>query len=609
MNRIAIACAALVALCAASAPAATPIQPPTEREKWIATRADEMEIISNASESTTVSVARQLLRMRAALGQLTQLKVRSPLPTKVYVFANERSFAPYRDAAFQRKSAQVTGAFLGGDDENLILIQADSGSGIDRIVFHELTHYFVKNTVRGLPLWFNEGLAEFYSTFDTSGDEVNIGRPIPEHVYWLRGQALIPLRELFAVDEKSPTYNEGTRQGVFYAESWALVHYLLRGNDARREQLGKFLGLVGSGIPSAAAASVAFHATYDELESELRAYVRRFSFPYMRYSGADLKVAEIAKPEPMTRDRVLYELGHLLAHSNAANAADAERFLSEAVRINPNLAAAHADLGRLMDISGRQADAQQEYERAVSLGSREADVYLLYGGSILDRLVRAGNPGEAPPAEIAKARQLLTKAAELDPNSARAWAGVGATYLAGTGEGDSAAGIAALEKSLALAPAQKDVAYYLVQLYARAGRREDAAHLVETVIVPNGDPDLVTRAREAVLLADVRRIESLLREEKIDEAVPLMKSVMSQTTQPDLKAHLAALLQQVDQYTSMHSAVDALRQATDKANAGQYAEALALIDGALPKITDAEMLAKAKQFREEVAKAAGRKKK
>ena len=50
----------------------------------------------------------------------------------------------------------------------------------------------------------------------------------------------------------SPLYNEGDRRGVFYAESWALVHYLLIGNPQRKGQLGAYLQKYADGVPSAA---------------------------------------------------------------------------------------------------------------------------------------------------------------------------------------------------------------------------------------------------------------------------------------------------------------------------------------------------------------------
>ena len=73
-----------------------------------------------------------------------------------------------------------------------------------------------------LPLWLNEGLAELYSSFQLRGKKAAIGRPIDSHIHWLRDHALIPVGELFAIDHSSKDYNEGSRRGVFYAQSWAL---------------------------------------------------------------------------------------------------------------------------------------------------------------------------------------------------------------------------------------------------------------------------------------------------------------------------------------------------------------------------------------------------
>ncbi|HVR38126.1 MAG TPA: hypothetical protein VMU84_03460, partial [Thermoanaerobaculia bacterium] len=179
----------LALLLASTARAAIPF--PSEKEKWLKLSAAEFQIFSNASERDTQQIATDLLRMREAIGKITQLKVRSPLPMYVFVFRNERSFAPYRDAIFERKNASVTGGFLPSRNANFVILQGDADS-VERIVYHELTHYFVENTLSGLPLWFNEGLAEYYSTFATSGDKVKIGMAVPEHVVWLREGNVMP---------------------------------------------------------------------------------------------------------------------------------------------------------------------------------------------------------------------------------------------------------------------------------------------------------------------------------------------------------------------------------------------------------------------------------
>src|SRR5881394_2863205 len=75
------------------------IQLPRERERWAAITVDEFTILGNASDRELRDVATRTLRLRDALATMTSLRVHSPMPTKIYVFADERSFAPYRDAA------------------------------------------------------------------------------------------------------------------------------------------------------------------------------------------------------------------------------------------------------------------------------------------------------------------------------------------------------------------------------------------------------------------------------------------------------------------------------------------------------------------------------
>src|SRR3954449_12656960 len=100
MRRL-LAFAALCLLCS-SALAIEVIEPPREKERWTTLTIDELTIYSSANDSTTRSVATGLVRLRNALSVVTKLKVRSPLPTRVYIFGDQRSFTPYFEAAIGR---------------------------------------------------------------------------------------------------------------------------------------------------------------------------------------------------------------------------------------------------------------------------------------------------------------------------------------------------------------------------------------------------------------------------------------------------------------------------------------------------------------------------
>lgn len=588
---------AFVTLCLLSA-SALAIEPPREKERWTTLAIDELTVYSSADDYTTRGVASDLVRLRGALGVVTQLKVRSPLPTRVYIFGDRRTFEQYSQAAIGR-SDNLSGVFLSDRDGNHVLI-AGSSKGVDRVVFHELTHYFLRNTVSShVPLWFNEGLAEFYSTFSARKETVDVGMPISEHLAWLHKEKLIPLKDLFAINHDSKEYNEGDRQGVFYAESWALVHYLMVGNPERRNQLGTYVGLIASGKPIDDAFQQAFHTSYADLEAELRQYVRAYTMNYVRYTLAEAKAVEIPAPQPLPREAQLVALADLLMHTNTPHFAEAEAFLSAALKANPSSAAAYAELGLAKSWQRQNAEAEANFEKAVQLGSRDAQPYILYGESILRRVDASvrHNAGAAS-ADVLKARELFRKATELNPSSAPAFSGLGATYTMSPAD-DPQPGIEALERSIALAPAEVDAIFNLILLDARAGRVAEATKSLD-VLARLADPETVRQARENLYIADLNHAGELLRAGKRAEGTEILKRVAAETTNEQLRIQINDQLASVQHVDAANHQISDFQLAVNKASDGKFKEALAMIDALLPTITEPELLSAAKEFRAKV---------
>src|SRR5262249_49183910 len=119
----------------------------------------------------------------------------------------------------------TVGFHVTGPDAEYIAFYAPDGEPPLRFAAHEYTHAVVSRSLGDLPVWVNEGLAEYYSTFQPRRRGADIGVPIPEHVAWLRTQ-MQPLDELLLTSRESPDYTGGARRGTIYAESWALVHAL-----------------------------------------------------------------------------------------------------------------------------------------------------------------------------------------------------------------------------------------------------------------------------------------------------------------------------------------------------------------------------------------------
>src|ERR1700730_5400134 len=138
---------------------------PSKGDTWIRLNTAHFTIYSNGSESKAKDIGLEFERLRAALARLKpSLRANSPLPTTVFVFKNDASFEPYKPL-YQGKPMYIAGFYQPTTNGNFIAISAGWNIDARPRVYHEFLHDFLDKNLPPQPLWFNEGLAEFYSTF------------------------------------------------------------------------------------------------------------------------------------------------------------------------------------------------------------------------------------------------------------------------------------------------------------------------------------------------------------------------------------------------------------------------------------------------------------
>ena len=293
------------------------------KDTWVSVRSNNFLLVGNASEKEVKKVAARLEQFREVFMHLfPKMKFTAPVPTTVVVFKSDNSFRPFKPGP------NIAGYFQPGPDVNYIALTTELQGEQDpfTVIFHEYTHLLVNNTIGNAPVWFNEGLAEYYSTFSISDDQkIVLGNPIGKHVLLLRQNKLLPLSTLFQVDHKSPHYNERNKQSIFYAESWALMHYLIIDKAGRVEQLGKFIELINANVPMAQAFQQSFQTSFDAMEKELREYVRQDRYNIMRgHFERKLETDTAIQTAPISEAEAQAYLGDLLLHSNRK---DSETYL------------------------------------------------------------------------------------------------------------------------------------------------------------------------------------------------------------------------------------------------------------------------------------------
>jgi tetratricopeptide (TPR) repeat protein len=347
----------IILLGAVPAPVAASAGDVREGSGWRRLAGAGFSVVGTASDGDLRKVRQEIQLFRDSLRALfPSLRLDGPVPLNIVVFKDDRAFTPFKPRSRGKPLDNVAGYFSVHPERTVIVMAPSSSEFTYRIIFHEYTHYLVHLNMRRVPLWLNEGLAEFYGTFRGSSMDgrSQLGRPIAWHVNTLVNGTRPPLRRLLSPDP-GDMFRDPAAVGMFYAQSWAFVHYLLLGdNGAHRSQLSAFLALQNSGQPLDAMVTRAFGAPLEQVEREFAAYVKPFSWPVAQVTPAR---AEGTPPpiEPVGEVDALQEQADLLVWQGAFDEAD--RLLDKAQALDPahgglRLTRARSLLGR-----DRAADA------------------------------------------------------------------------------------------------------------------------------------------------------------------------------------------------------------------------------------------------------------
>jgi tetratricopeptide (TPR) repeat protein len=476
------------------------VTPARAADKWISVRFKDFLVVGNANEADIRKVGRSLEEFRSALAMMFPKMDQTPaVPVTVLVFKNDESFAPYKPL-YQGKPVNAVAFFQPGEDVNYIALSPTPQ--LPNVVLHEYVHLMLRNNVGSLPLWITEGLAETYSTFEIGSkqNEFTLGRPPDRHLTTFSTPTpFIPLKQLIEVRQNSPEYNEQSKQGIFYAESWAIVHYLIFGPDAkRRNQFTQLLTALTGGKPFDDSFADAFQTDYGTFEDEVRDYLRkRTAWGTMKVTAKDNLQVDVRSINATTlsEGETEFYFGDLLLHLNRP--AEAETHLSTAVAKSPSNSGAQTSLALLRVRQKKYDESLALLKKAVEADSRNAMVNFYYAYAIdradADSLATVSS---LPAERYQTMRTYAKKAIELAPRFVEAYGLLARVNLnAGENLDESET---TLKKALSLAPGREDLRMLLAQTYVRADRKADARTLLGEIEHTTNDADL--RKRVTALL-------------------------------------------------------------------------------------------------------------
>ena len=274
------------AVCSVCFPASAASEPPP----WLEIRSAHFTVITDAGEKKGREVALRFEEMRAVFAiLLTKERLNQSVPLTILAFKNDKSY--YQVAPLhQGQPIDVPGFFLAGEDQDFIVLNLFEDESW-RAVAHDFAEMLLNYNYPPAQGWFDEGLAEYFSSIRVDNKQVEIGgdpelRPSlnedlvgnqretqpPKSLTELLGaQVWLPLPDLFALKHDTSTHNQGSHHTLYYAESWIVMHYLL--HEHKLPETGTYFDLVlNQHLPVEDAIQKAYGMTAAKMEQAVKDY-------------------------------------------------------------------------------------------------------------------------------------------------------------------------------------------------------------------------------------------------------------------------------------------------------------------------------------------------
>ncbi|MGA8150947.1 MAG: TonB family protein [Terriglobales bacterium] len=433
-----------------------------KHETWVEIRSANFVVVSNAGEKQARKAALQFEQIREVFRESLQGVTKSPSPVvTILAVKDQGSMRELLPEYWASGHAHPAGIFFAGLNQYFAAVELDAqGSNPYETFYHEYYHSISTPYQPEWPVWLSEGLAEVYGHTKIDEKSAIMGEPDAGLLQELQSSPFIPLNVLFRVDHSSPYYNEASRTSMFYAESWALTHYLLLGDRmAHRDILDSYLLALLKGKSQDEA--LAAFGDLNKLQKDLLAYIRQSKFfglvlPPVKIADEELKVRTLSEAEADA-----YRGGFAAVRGQTK---DATAILHEALQLDPKVALAHQYLAMAEFLGGQREKAVESASQAVTLDPK--NYYSRYLRAFL-ATTASGIMSSDPHAE-----EDLRQAIALEPEFSPPYALL-AVYLAFQNENlEEALGYA--RKAVSLQPGSSSYQLSLAQVLLRMNKYSEA---------------------------------------------------------------------------------------------------------------------------------------
>lgn len=152
---------------------------------WSEVQSPHFVVLTDTNEKQARKVAGELERMRGVFHELLPTATDTAgSPIVVLAMKTKKDFEAVEQPAYLAKGSLARGGyFLRAPDKNYIVLRMDANDEHPyAVVYHEYTHYMLRSASQWMPLWLNEGMAQFYQNSTLREKEVELGKPSADDI-------------------------------------------------------------------------------------------------------------------------------------------------------------------------------------------------------------------------------------------------------------------------------------------------------------------------------------------------------------------------------------------------------------------------------------------
>jgi tetratricopeptide (TPR) repeat protein len=382
---------------------------PSMAETWVKVKSPHFTVISNGSEKQARQAAVGFEQIRTVVTTtFPGMRTDASAETVILAVKDEHTFGELMPSE-KKYVSHLGGLFSEGWEKDYVVVRLDIPDENRNIVYHEYTHKVLHLNFTRLPVWLDEGLAEFIGNTWMRPDGIFIGAPSPR-LAELRSGAIYPIETILNVNHTSPYYRDADKAGLFYAESWGLTHFLMLGPGMEQGQkMNAYLSSLQKGVDTKKSFDDTFGDRKD-VERSFQAYANRFLYAALRADKIQKIDPSSFAGGPMTAAETDAMLAGFYTKQREFDLADKK--LAAALGADPKSGVAHENQGFLDFVQGKDEDAQKEFETALALNPES------YLAVYYDAMMKY--QGKKDPDSLAQLDAAMTKALELNPRFAPA---------------------------------------------------------------------------------------------------------------------------------------------------------------------------------------------